>query len=262
MFRIAIDGTAAAGKGTLAQLCSKVLGFMYVDTGTMYRSVALKALESGVDADDEAGHAQIAQKLKFEFEWDGDELKVWVDGEDCSTKIRAEAVGDRASTSSAYPGVRSALLEQQRQLGKSQNVIMDGRDIGTVVLPDAELKVYVDAHIEVRAKRRLFDVLKKDQNAQFEKVLLDLKNRDDRDLNRKVAPLKRASDAKLLDTTHQSIFSGVAQVVKWYLATRYPYLKETQLDSLTNPNDPLLDFPEAAKQQINRLNILLDSQKG
>ena len=261
MFRIAIDGTAAAGKGTLAKLCSKVLGFMYVDTGAMYRSVAMKALEAKVNEDDELSHAEIAQNIRFEFVWDGDELQIWVDGENCSSKIRTEAVGDRASTSSAYPSVRSALLEQQRQLGRTQNVIMDGRDIGTVVLPNAELKVYVDAQIEVRAQRRLLDVQQKEATGEFERVLKDLKLRDHRDMNRKVAPLKKAADAKILDTTQQSIISGVEQVFKWYLAVRYPHLKNEQLKSILSSNESTVDLPKETLGQVERLKDLIASQK-
>ena len=260
MFRIAIDGTAAAGKGTLAQLCSKVLGFMYVDTGAMYRGVALKALEAGVDVSDEAGHAQIAHRLQFEFDWNGDSLQLWIDGEDASKKIRTEAVGDRASTSSAFPSVRAALLEQQRALGAAQSVIMDGRDIGTVVLPNAELKVYVDADIRVRAERRLVDVQQKDATVSFEQVLSDLQKRDERDMNRAIAPLRRADDARLLDTTEQSILEGVLTVVLWYFELTNLHLPIEQLRHAVSGKAEIMGLSELEQAQIGRLKNLFAAQ--
>lgn len=216
MFRIAMDGTAAAGKGTLAKGVSKLLGFMYVDTGAMYRGVALHAIRQNISLSDGVSHGKIASQLEYEFKWDGDTLSVFINGEDVTNLIREEAVGAHASISSGFSEVRDALLSLQREIGTKQNIIMDGRDIGSVVLPDAELKVYVDANIEVRAQRRFVDVHLKDPNSTVEGVLQDLIERDSRDKTRAIAPLVCVSDAKILDTTHQSIEAGIVKVCTWY----------------------------------------------
>jgi CMP/dCMP kinase len=199
-FRIAIDGPGSSGKGTVAKLVAQALGYRYIDTGAMYRSVALAAHRKGVGWKSD-GIGALAHGVTIDFAWDGQELRTTLDGADVSEAIRAEEIGRGASDVASVPEVRAALLEHQRALGRSGGVVMDGRDIGTVVLPDAELKVFLDASLAERARRRARELEERGEQWSVARVEADLRARDEQDAGRAVAPLKRAPDAVYLDTT-------------------------------------------------------------
>jgi cytidylate kinase len=210
---IAVDGPGSSGKGTVARAVARSLGYQYVDTGAMYRSVALAAVRRGVPLTDEAALSSLAASLRFRFAWDGDVLRVHLDGEDVTRDIRTEAVGQAASRVSALPGVRTALLTLQRELARAGGVVMDGRDIGTVVLPDAELKVFLDADLDERARRRHEELLRRGEPVAFEQVRAELAERDERDRSRATAPLRAADDAVVVDSTELTIRQAVERVL-------------------------------------------------
>ena len=201
---IALDGPASSGKGTVARLVARTLSYAYVDTGAMYRCVGLAAIRAGLSLTDGPAVGALAACLQIGFTWRGQEQRVLLDGVDVSETIRQAAIGRAASDVAVLPEVRAALLEGQRALGRAGGVVMDGRDIGTVVLPDAELKIYLDAHIETRAARRRAELAARGQPAAFEEVLAELRARDSQDSGRTTAPLRRAEDAILLDTSDLS----------------------------------------------------------
>ncbi|MCB9678509.1 MAG: (d)CMP kinase [Alphaproteobacteria bacterium] len=217
---IALDGPGSAGKGTIARGVARTLGYQYVDTGAMYRAVALRALRAGISWDAHAELAELAASLVFEFPFDGDVLRVIVDGEDLTSAIRSDEIGMGASMVSKVPAVRQALLGLQRDLGARGGIVMDGRDIGTVVLPDAALKVYVDADLEVRSLRRYEELLRRGQPASLASVRTALAARDRQDMERSVAPLKAAADAITLDTTEMTVRQAIEAVVKLARARR------------------------------------------
>ena len=198
---IAIDGPASSGKGTVARRVARLLDYAYVDTGAMYRSVGLVALERGVDLDDGPALGRLAAGLQFTFSWTVDGLKTCVDGRDVSRDIRAEQVGKAASAVATRAEVRSALLSLPRSLGADGGVVMDGRDIGTVILPAAELKVYLDASLDERARRRHQELAARGVDVTYEAVREELGLRDAQDRQRDVAPLTAAEDAVVLDST-------------------------------------------------------------
>lgn len=206
---IAVDGPASSGKGTVARGVARALGYQYVDTGAMYRAVALFARRRAIAWDDEPALARLARELRFRFHWDGELLRVEVDGEDVTGAIREDAIGNGASDVSALPAVRSALLEQQRALGASGGVVMDGRDIGTVVLPDADLKVFLDAGLDERARRRHEELLRRGEVVHYAEVRDAIAERDRRDRERETAPLRQAPDAVYVDTTDLTIRQAV-----------------------------------------------------
>lgn len=210
---IAVDGPGSSGKGTVARNIARVLGYQYVDTGAMYRAVALVAKDRGVAWDDEPDLEKLASSLRFRFDWDGDLLRVFVDGREVTRDIRQEDIGGGASAVSKLPAVRAALLGLQRALGAEGGVVMDGRDIGTVVLPDADLKVFLDARLEERALRRHEELLRKGEQAHYEDVLHALEARDRQDSERPVAPLKQADDAVYVDTTDLTIRQAIDAVL-------------------------------------------------
>ena len=188
MISVAIDGPSGAGKSSLAKRLAKDLGYVYVDTGAMYRSIGLYAVRAGVDPKDEAAVTDGAQHI-------------YLNGEDVSDAIRAENIGMAASAVSAHPPVRAFLLDTQRGLAADQNILMDGRDIGTVVLPNATVKIFLTASAEARAERRRKELEEKGQPADFATVLADIRQRDYQDTHRAIAPLKQADDAILVDTS-------------------------------------------------------------
>lgn len=200
---VAIDGPAGAGKSTLARRLAQKLGFLYVDTGAIYRTVALAVLRAGADPADEAGIAPLLEGLDVRMAYgeDGGQ-RMYLAGEDVSTAIREHQISGAASKVSAIPAVRAFLLDFQRKQAREGSVVMDGRDIGTVVLPDADVKVFLTAAPEARAERRLLELRQRGQSAELETVLRDIKERDWQDEHRPIAPLKRAADAVLLDTTN------------------------------------------------------------
>ena len=201
MVSIAIDGPSGAGKSTLAKRLAKELGYIYVDTGAMYRSIGLYALRQGVDPKNADAVQALLPDIQLDIRLQDGSQHVYLNGEDVSTDIRAEAVGMAASAVSAHPAVRTFLLDTQRNLAKGQNILMDGRDIGTVVLPDATVKIFLTASPEARAERRRKELEEKGQPADFATVLADIQQRDYQDTHRAVAPLKQAEDAVLVDSS-------------------------------------------------------------
>jgi cytidylate kinase len=212
---IAIDGPASSGKGTVARGVARALHYHYVDTGAMYRAVALVAMRRGVPWEDPEELGALAAGLAFRFEWDDDDvLHVIVDGDDVTRAIREDALGTGASTVSRHPEVREALLGLQRALGRQGSVVMDGRDIGTVVLPDAQLKVYLDADLDERARRRHDELLRRGESYTFDEVKAGIHARDRQDSERAAAPLRIADDAIVVDTTELSIPQAIRKVLE------------------------------------------------
>ena len=206
---IAIDGPAAAGKSTIGGLLAERLGYLYLDTGAMYRAVTWVALERGVDTGDEQAVTALAQSMGIAITRptadDGRQYTVLADGEDITWEIRRPEVDGHVSSVSAYPGVREVLTEQQRGIARQGRVVMVGRDIGTVVIPDADLKVYLDASVEERARRRYLELLERGDEADYDEILSAMKRRDRIDTDRAIAPLKAAEDAIRVNTDNLSI---------------------------------------------------------
>lgn len=201
MISVAIDGPSGAGKSSLAKRLAADLGYVYVDTGAMYRSIGLYAVRQGVDLHDADAVAALLPGIQLDIRLVEGAQHVYLNGEDVSEAIRAEEIGMAASAVSAHPQVRAFLLETQRGLAANQNVLMDGRDIGTVVLPQATVKIFLTASAEARAQRRCKELQEKGQPAELETVLADIRQRDYQDTHREVAPLKQADDAILVDTS-------------------------------------------------------------
>jgi cytidylate kinase len=221
-FAIAIDGPSGAGKSSLARKLAAEFKFIYVDTGAIYRTVGLAAYRANVDRKDEAAVAALLPNISITMGYnEAGEQRMYLDGEDVSADIRLPEISICASDVAALPAVRSYLLEMQRKLAKEHNVIMDGRDIGTVVLPDAELKIFLTASAEARAKRRLLELDAKGVKTDFAEVLKDIEYRDQQDSQRAAAPLKAADDAILVDTSDidfQHSFEVLAELVVTHLA--------------------------------------------
>ena len=201
-YSIAIDGPSGAGKSTMARKLAADFGFIYVDTGAIYRTVGLAAYRAGIDRHDEPAVKALLPKLSIEMRYnEAGEQRMFLDGEDVSEAIRMPEISICASDVSSLPAVRSFLLEMQRKLAREHNVVMDGRDIGTVVLPDADLKIVLTASAEQRAKRRMLELEAKGVDASFDEVLKDSEYRDDQDTKRAAAPLRAAEDAVRVDTS-------------------------------------------------------------
>ena len=209
MISVAIDGPAGAGKSTISRLVAKKLGFIYVDTGALYRTVALSLVKNNISADDKEKVIAQLDKIKVDLVYVDDEQKVMLDGEDVTSLIRTAEVSMAASVSSAIPEVRAFLLDLQRQMAEKYNIVMDGRDIATVVLPNATVKIFLTADVEVRAKRRYDEMIVKDPTVKFEDVLKDVIKRDENDSSRAVAPLKPAEDSVILNTTNYTFDESV-----------------------------------------------------
>jgi CMP/dCMP kinase len=209
---ITIDGPTASGKGTVAALVAARLGFHLLDSGALYRLAALASVRYGVAPTDEQALAALVSELHITFR----EGCAQLDGADVSTDIRAEEIGNRASAIAVHPSVRAALVARQRAFRKEPGLVADGRDMGTVIFPDAVLKVFLTASVEARAARRHKQLIQKGFSANMDDLLRDLRERDERDSHRVAAPLKPAADAKLLDTSSLSIDQAVEEVVNWY----------------------------------------------
>ena len=201
MISVAIDGPSGAGKSSLAKRLAADLGYVYVDTGAMYRAIGLYAARQGADLHSAEAVAALLPAITLDIRLEDGTQHVYLNGEDVSEAIRAEAIGMAASAVSALPPVRAFLLDTQRSLAANQNVLMDGRDIGTVVLPDATVKIFLTASAEARAQRRRKELEEKGQPADYETVLADIRQRDYQDTHREIAPLKQAEDAILVDTS-------------------------------------------------------------
>ena len=209
---IAIDGPSASGKGTVAQGVARALDFHYLNSGALYRAVALAALEAGTDLDDESTLPEIALNLRAEFKAD----QVTLGGRDVSGVITAEAVSVAASRIAALPGVRKALLSRQRAFRRPPGLVADGRDMGSIVFPDAVLKIFLTASLEARAERRHKQLMEKGMDATMAALLQDIRERDQRDTMRATAPLQKCADAVLIDTTGISAAEAIAQVLALY----------------------------------------------
>ena len=209
---IAIDGPSASGKGTVAAKVAEALGFRYLDSGALYRLAALAARHSGVDLDDEEALAGLAGRMHVEFR-DG---ATWLDGRDVSSALRSEEVGTAASRVAAKARVRQALLARQRGFRTAPGLVADGRDMGSVVFPDAPLKVFLTAGVDTRAERRYKQLMEKGMYAKMGDVVEELRRRDERDSSRPVAPLKHYPDAIFLDTTGLSVDEAVRQILGWW----------------------------------------------
>lgn len=204
-YSIAIDGPAGAGKSTIAKLIAKKKNYIYVDTGAMYRAMALFFIESGVAADEQEKISAACKDVDVTISYENGEQVVWLNGRNVNGLIRTEEVGKMASASSANKDVREKLVELQRALAEKESVVMDGRDIGTVVLPNANVKVYLTASSKVRAVRRYEELKAKGEECELEVIEKDIIERDSRDMNREISPLKQAEDATLLDSSDMTI---------------------------------------------------------
>ncbi|MEE1055960.1 MAG: (d)CMP kinase [Acutalibacteraceae bacterium] len=214
MVSIAIDGPAGAGKSTIAKTVSKQLSYIYVDTGALYRSIALNAILNNIDISNETQVENLLEDTKIEIKFIDSEQKVFLNGKDVSDKIRTSEVSMMASKVSALPVVRAFLLDLQRNIAKENNVIMDGRDIGTVVLPDAQVKIFLTASPECRAKRRYNDYLAMNKEEDYNKILQDIIERDYNDSHRKIAPLKPAEDSVTIDTSDDTLEQSVERIIE------------------------------------------------
>ena len=214
MISVAIDGPAGAGKSSISRIAAKRLGFIYVDTGALYRAVGLKFSLSGADTALNCDIDGILADTSVDIRFKDGEQRVYLDGRDVSSEIRTPAASMMASAVSAKPQVRAFLLEMQRKLARENNVVMDGRDIGTVVLPNAKVKIYLTASAEVRAERRLKELTEKGTQVTFKEVYEDMVKRDYDDMHREIAPLKQAEDAVLADTTNCNFEESVELILK------------------------------------------------
>lgn len=208
---IAVDGPSAAGKSSIAKIVAKQLDYIYIDTGAMYRCVGYYCLENNIDLKDETSVSQTLKQIKIEMDSDN---HVYLNGHDVSEAIRQDQVSMSASIVSSYQAVRTFLVEQQRQMASGGGVILDGRDIGTVVLPDAQLKIYQVASVDTRAKRRYLENQERGLAVDFDTIKKDIEQRDYQDMNRDISPLKKADDAIVLDTSDLSLQEVVDQVLK------------------------------------------------
>ncbi len=211
---IAIDGPAGAGKSTIARGVAKELGYIYVDTGAMYRAMAYFLLKNGVDKNDQGAIGTKCQEADISIQYVDGEQVVLCNGENVNGFIRTEEVGNMASVSSANGNVRKKLVELQQALAARENVVMDGRDIGTVVLPNADVKIFLTASVEVRAKRRYDELVAKGQEADLATIAKDIEERDYRDSHREISPLKQAEDAVLVDSSNMTIEEVKARLLE------------------------------------------------
>ena len=219
-FNIAIDGPAGAGKSTIAKRVAKELSFIYVDTGAMYRAVALYLIKNGISPEDEAGLLRACGQIHISIEYENGEQQVILNGENVTGQLRNEEVGNMASAAAAKPCVRETLLTLQRDLAVKADVLMDGRDIGTNILPDAQLKIYLTASVETRAGRRFRELQEKGEACRLEAIAKDIEERDRKDMSRETAPLKMAEDAVLVDSSEMDIEEVAARIISLYRERR------------------------------------------
>jgi len=208
-YKLAIDGPAGSGKSTISSLIAKKLGWTHIDTGAMYRAVTLQALELGINLNEEAQYRFLeTSTIHYDFN------RIYINDRDVTDAIRSEAVTDNVSLVSSFPYVRKKLVELQQEAAKNGNIIMDGRDIGTVVIPHADLKIFLTANVEERAKRRYKEHIKKGKESKISKVIEDIVIRDQKDSTRKESPLRKAEDAIVLDTTYLTIEEVVNKIIE------------------------------------------------
>lgn len=216
MYSIAIDGPAGAGKSTIAKMVAEKLGFIYVDTGAMYRSMALYFIRGGIDHSDEKRIGEACADIHVSLEYENGEQQVYLNGENVNALIRTEEVSMMTSNTSKYPVVREKLLNLQRELAASRNVIMDGRDIGTCVLPGADAKIFLTASAAERARRRYLEQKERGVECDIQEIERDIIARDEQDMNRPVAPLRAAEDAVLVDSSYMTIEQVVEEIIRIY----------------------------------------------
>lgn len=213
MASIAIDGPAGAGKSTIAKRVAKELDYIYVDTGALYRAIAHYLVTNNIDIEDDVALSDACDKITVEIQYEDGQQQVYLNGENVTPYLRTEETGNMASKSSAKAPVRAALLDLQRNMAKQYNVVMDGRDIGTNVLTDAEVKIYLTASSKERANRRYKELVEKGETPDFDKIEADIIERDERDMNRDIAPLKQAEDAVLVDSSDMGIDEVVTVIL-------------------------------------------------
>jgi len=211
-YNVAVDGPAGAGKSTIAKLVAKEKGYIYVDTGAMYRGLAIHFLKKGISPEDKEAVAKACIDADVSIVYENGVQQVYLNGENITGMLRTEEVGNMASKTSAIPAVREKLLELQKTLAREKDVIMDGRDIGTNILPNADVKIYLTASVETRAKRRYDELASKGESCDFDKIARDIKERDERDMTREIAPLKKAEDAILVDSSDMTIDEVVSKI--------------------------------------------------
>ena len=214
-YNVAIDGPAGAGKSRIAKLVAKEKGYIYVDTGAMYRGLAIHFIKRGLKAEDIKGIVEACKDAEVSIVYENDVQQIYLNGENVTAMLRTEEVGNMASKTSAIPAVREKLLELQRTLAREKDVIMDGRDIGTNILPNADVKIYLTASVETRATRRYKELLEKGENCVYEEIAQAIKERDERDMNREIAPLKQAEDAILVDSSEMTIEEVVKTICSY-----------------------------------------------
>jgi len=219
-FVIAIDGPSGAGKSTVAMLVARKLGFLYIDTGAMYRALTLKALRNKVPLDNREALIEMAKNSKIKLEMDEDEYKVFLDGEDVSKEIRKEEVSKASHFIASIPQIREILWRIQRSYRDTHNIVMEGRDIGSVVFPDAQIKVYLDASVDERAIRRYRQLKQQGIECSIEDIKKDIISRDEKDTNRDIAPLVKSDDAVVIDSTSMNINEVVNLIVDLYKKKR------------------------------------------
>lgn len=213
VINIAIDGPSGAGKSTISRLAAERFGFIYVDTGALYRVVGLCALRRGIDPCDAVQAGELLKDIRVDMKYTDGRQRVYLNGEDVTDEIRTHAVSKAASDISAHPAVRDFLMDTQRSIAAANNVIMDGRDIGTTILPDAQIKIFLTASCEDRARRRYDELVSRGESITYERVLSDVKQRDYNDSHRAVSPLKAADDAIVLDTTGNTLEKSVKLII-------------------------------------------------
>lgn len=213
-FNIAIDGPAGAGKSTIARRAAQELSFIYIDTGAMYRAIALGLMRMGTAIDDEEALEEALTQIEVTISHRDGVQQVYLNGEDVSGLIRTEAVSSMTSASAVKPVVRAKLTDLQRELAAREDVLMDGRDIGTMILPHAQLKIYLTAGVQTRARRRYKELLERGENRSLEEIAQDIEERDYRDMHRETAPLRQAEDAVLIDSSDMTIEQVTAEIVR------------------------------------------------
>lgn len=212
-YNVAIDGPAGAGKSTIAKQVAKERGYIYVDTGAMYRGLAIHFIKKGIQPEETEQIAAACEDAQIDIGYADGVQQIYLNGENITPLLRKEEVGNMASVSSAVPAVRAKLLDLQRNLAQEKDVVMDGRDIGTHVLPNADVKIYLTASVKCRADRRYKELVEKGVSCNFDEIAKDIRERDERDMNRKIAPLKQAEDAHLIDSSDMTIEEVVAAII-------------------------------------------------
>lgn len=213
-YNIAIDGPAGAGKSTIAKRVAALKGYIYVDTGALYRGLAVHFLRQGISSSETDRIIKACKEADIRIAYEEGVQQIYLNGENITGQIREEAVGNMASQCSGIPEVREKLLELQRSLARNEDVVMDGRDIGTNILPEADVKIFLTASVEIRAKRRCDELAEKGISCNYDEIAADIRERDERDMHREIAPLKKAKDAKLIDSSDMTVEEVTEAILK------------------------------------------------